>query len=77
MLVQYRRIQKRTTDSHFLKANSSNYRYRSALPEELIAVAETDLWERWQKISHHIYRFSLEFQLISITDTDFGLESKP
>ena len=53
----------------------SNYRYRIELPDELIAITETDLWEFQQKISHHRYRFSLEFQLIVITDTDFGLET--
>ena len=49
----------------------SNYRYRIVLPEELIAVTETDLWECLQNISHYRYRFSPKFQLISITDTDF------
>ena len=54
---------------------NSNYRYRIALPEELISITERDLWEFQQKISHCRYRFSLEFQLISITDTDFGLKT--
>ena len=53
----------------------SNYRYRIALPEELIAITETDVWEFQHKISHYRYRFSLEFQLLSITDTDFGLKT--
>ena len=39
----------------------SDYRYRIALPEELISITETDLWEFQQKISHYRYRFSLEF----------------
>ena len=54
----------------------SNYRYRIALPEELISIAETDLWEFQQKISHYRYRFSLGFQFISITDTDFGPQNE-
>ena len=53
----------------------SNYRYRITLPEELISITETDLWEFQQKISHYRYRFSLEFHAISITDTDFGLKT--
>ena len=40
----------------------SNYRYKFVLPEELIAITETDLWEYQQKISHYRNRFSLEFQ---------------
>ena len=43
---------------------NSNYRYRITLPEELICITETDLWEFQQKISHYRYRFSLEFQFI-------------
>ena len=54
--------------------NFQLYRYRIALPEELISITETDLWKLQQKISYYRYRFSLEFQLISITDTDFGLK---
>ena len=42
----------------------SDYRYRIALPEELISITETDHWEFQQKISRYRYRFSLEFQLI-------------
>ena len=53
----------------------SNYRYRIVLPEELMSITETDLWEFQQKISHYRYRFSVEFQLLSIADTDFGLET--
>ena len=53
----------------------SNYRYRIVLPEELISMTETDLWECQQKISHYRYRFSLESKLISITATDFGLKT--
>ena len=40
-----------------------------------VSITQTDLWECWQNISHCGYRFSLEFQVISFTDTDFGLES--
>ena len=53
----------------------SKYRYRIVLPEELISITETDLWECQQKISRYKYRFSLELQLILLTDTDFGLET--
>ena len=53
----------------------SDYRYRLALPEELLSITETDLWE-FQKISHYRYRFSLEFQVISITDTDMIVRPK-
>ena len=45
------------------------------MPEELISIPETDLWEFQQKISHYRYRFFLEFQLISIADTDSGLKT--
>ena len=69
-------VSKLTTDRHFIcEELISNYRYRIALPEELISITETDLWEFQQKISHYRYRFSLEIQLISITDTDFGLKA--
>ena len=30
---------------------SYNYRYRILLPEEFISIAQSDLWECWQKIS--------------------------
>ena len=53
----------------------SNYRYRIELPEWLIAITETDLWEFQLKISRYRYRFSLEFQVISITDTHIGLKT--
>ena len=50
---------------------NSNHRYRIVLPEESISITETVLWKLWQKISHYRYRYSLEFQIITITDTDF------
>ena len=54
------------TDRHFFWGEViSNYRYRMALPEELISITETDLWDFQLKISHHWYRFSLEFQRMS------------
>ena len=69
-------VSKLITDRDFFWGESiSNYRCRIALQEELISIAETDLWEFQQKISHYRYRFFLEFQLISITDTDFGLKT--
>ena len=69
-------VSKLITDRNFFWGELiSNCRYRIALPEELISVTETDLWEFQQKISHYRYRFSLEFQSISITDTDFGLKT--
>ena len=74
-LESYRSIQIDYRQRLFWGELISNYRYRIELPEELIAITETDLWEFQQKISHYRYRFSLEFQLISITDTDFGLKT--
>ena len=69
-------VSKLITDRHFFwEELISNYRYRIVLPEELISVTETDLWEFQQKIAHCRYRVSLEFQLISVTDTDFGLKT--
>ena len=44
----------------------SDCRYRIELPEELVATTETDLWEFQQKVSHHRYRFSLEFHYIPL-----------
>ena len=68
-------VSKLITDRDFFWGELiSNYKYRIALPEELIAITETDLWEFQQKTFHYRYRFSLDFQVISITDTDYGLE---
>ena len=47
-------------------------RHRIVLPEGLLCITETDLWECWQRISPYRYRFSLDYQLISIADTDLG-----
>ena len=69
--INYRSVQNDYRQTFSLRAI---YRYRSARPEELISITETDLWECQQNISHYRYRFSLELQLLSITDTDFGLE---
>ena len=44
------------------------------LPEELVAIVETDPWNLSRTFLHYRQRFSLEFQLISTTDTDFGVE---
>ena len=56
----------------------SNYRQTLFVGEinfqSQISMKETDLWEWKQKISHYRYRFSIEIQLLSITDTDFGLK---
>ena len=71
-------VSKLITDRHFSWGELiSKCRYRIVLPKELISITETDLWEFQQKISHYRYRFwdSLEYQLISITDTDFGLKT--
>ena len=73
-------VSKFITDRHFLWGELiSNYRYRIALPGEFLSwnlpITETDLWEFQQKIAHCTYRFSLEFQLISVTDTDCTLTS--
>ena len=35
---------------------------------------ETDLWINRYKISHFIYRFSVEFKLSSIAYTDLGVQ---
>ena len=63
-------VSKLITDRHLLVGSNFHYRYRMMLPEEVIAITETDLWEFQQKVSHYGYRFSLEFQLHAITDTD-------
>ena len=36
------------------------------LPEELLPLTKTDLWECQQKFSHDRYRLSLELKLVSI-----------
>ena len=47
------------TNRHFFWGELiSNYRHRIELPEELISITETDLWEFQQKISYYRYRFS-------------------
>ena len=72
----YRSIQIDYRQTLFLGGtNFSKYRCRCriALPEESISITETDLWKFQQKISHYGYRFCLELQITSITDTDFGL----
>ena len=40
-------VSKSITDRHLFGGGEliSNYRYRIALPEELIPITETDLWE--------------------------------
>ena len=69
-------VSKLITDRDFFwEEFVSDYRYRIALPEELISITETDLWEFPQKISRYRYSFSLKFQLLSVTDTDFGLKT--
>ena len=42
--VPCRSIQIEYRQTFILRAINSSYRYRIALPEELISVAETDLW---------------------------------
>ena len=55
-------ISKLITDRNFCSGELiSNYRYRILVPEELIFITETELWEFKQKISHYRYRLSLEF----------------
>ena len=44
-------------------------------PEELISITETDLWKRQQKSLITDTDSVFEFQVISITDTDFGSET--
>ena len=43
--LMYRSIQNNYRETCFLMAMNSNYRYRIVLPEELISITETDLWE--------------------------------
>ena len=70
-------VSKFITDRHFSwGAWISNSRYRIVLPEELISITETDLWEFQQK------NLSLQIQILSwipsnfaITDKDFGLKT--
>ena len=69
----YRSIQIDYRQTLFL--GKLHYTYRIVLPEGLISITETDLWEYPQKIFHCRYRFSLDFPLISITDTDFVLKT--
>ena len=53
-------VSKLITDRDFVwGALISNYRYRIELPEELISITETNLWEIQQKTSHYRYRFFL------------------
>ena len=48
------------TDRDFLWGELiSHCRYRIELPEELISITETDLWDFQQKVSHYRYRFFL------------------
>ena len=57
-------VSKLITGRHFFWGKLiSKYRYRIVLPEELIAITETDLCEFQQKISHYRYRFSLEISI--------------
>ena len=69
------RVELIETDYRSIQIDYRQRLFLGGMPEELIAITETDLWEFPQKISHYRYRFSLEFQLISITDTDFGLKT--
>ena len=65
-------------DAHgSLRATDSNYTVRIAPPDSfpLQTSTETDLWECLQRICFGRYRFLLECQLVSIADTDFGLET--
>ena len=70
----YRNIQNDCRLTFFLGAINSNCRYRAVLPDDLMSLKEAYLWECWQRISHHRYRFSLKLKVISITDTDVRLE---
>ena len=69
-------LQPHLIQTYILRAIKSNDRCRIVLPEELDTIAETDLWECWQKISRYRYRFSIEFQVVSIADRrcHLGLE---
>ena len=61
------------TDRHFFWEELISNRSARRVNMD-ITITETDLREFQQNISHYRCRFSLEFQLISITDADFGLK---
>ena len=48
-IVTYRSSHSDCRQLVVLTAINSNYKYRIVLPEELISITETDLWEGWQK----------------------------
>ena len=60
-------VSKLITDRHFLCGVGGG--------NIVVSKIETDLWEFQQKVSHHKDRFSLESQIISITDTDTRLKT--
>ena len=62
----YRSIQIDYRQTFVLGEMNFKYRCRIVMPEELLSITETDLWECQQKISHCRYRFSLESQLIPL-----------
>ena len=78
---QYRSIQHDFRQRHFLRAIASNHRYRIVLPEELISITETDLWEHCRESLaiqiqihpsiqinfHYRYRLWARNELISAT----------
>ena len=69
-------VSKLITDRDFFWGELiSDYRYRIELPEELISITETDLWEFQQKSLITDTDSFFNFILISIADTDFGLKT--
>ena len=72
---EYRSIQIYYRQRFFLGGMNFRLQIQNRTARRINSIAETDLWEFQQKISHYRHRFSLEFQLISITDTDFGLKT--
>ena len=64
-------VSKFVTDRHFSFFLGDTH-FELQIQNRAARRIETDLWKCQQKISHYRYRFSLEVQLISITDTDLG-----
>ena len=54
---------RKTFIARAIHISKHNCKYRIVLPEELIAITETDMWEYWQRISRYRYIFFLECQM--------------
>ena len=65
-VVKYRGAQNDYRQTSLLRALNCNYRYRIVRNRSVRMLAD---------MSHYRYRFSLKFELLAITDTDFGLKT--